>query len=121
MPSRPTPGDHRAVPPTVGIRRRPVTGRTQLNAVGDKSPYSLIPSSARRVHLPDADDILAPRQRLAAYPRFRHWAGSGRRSITFYCVRVMMPVSGTRPAGLPAHQIGTFTCFGRPRGPLWFG
>jgi hypothetical protein len=45
MPSRPTPGDHRAVPPTVGIRRGPVTGRTQLNAVGDKSPYSLIPST----------------------------------------------------------------------------
>jgi len=60
-----------------------VTGRTQLNAVGDKSPYSLIPSSARRVHPPDADDILAPRQRLAAYPRFRHWAGSERRSNPF--------------------------------------
>jgi hypothetical protein len=77
-------------------RRAPlglVTGRTQLNAVGDKSPYSLIPSSARQVHPPDPDDILAPRQSLAAYPRFRHWAGSVRRSITFYCVRAMMLVS----------------------------
>ena len=54
-------GRHGHRPARPSSRARPVTGRARMIAVGDKSPYSLIPSSSRRVRRPDLDDILALR------------------------------------------------------------